>query len=228
FAESSTLGATLGNTDTIILGESELALLAMDRGQWAEAAEHLELAFATIDEYRMQDYSVSLIAFVGAARLAMHRGDMNETGRQLTRAMRARPSSTFVLPWIAVPLRLQLAKLYFAMGDATTARHLLREIDDVLLHQPDLGTVNGQVSEFRRLLTASSHEGATGGSPLSPAELRLLPYLQTHLTFSEIGKRLFVSRNTISSQASSIYRKLGVTSRNDAVAQSTAIGLIGG
>ena len=33
----------------------------------------------------------------------------------------------------------------------------------------------------------------------------------------EIGERLFVSRNTVSSQVTSIYRKLGVSSRNDAV-----------
>ena len=69
---------------------------------------------------------------------------------------------------------------------------------------------------------------AAGGSPLSPAELRLLPYLQTHLTIREIGERLFVSRNTVSSQVGSIYRKLGVSSRGDAVQQATAIGLLGG
>ena len=69
---------------------------------------------------------------------------------------------------------------------------------------------------------------ASGGPPLSPAELRLLPYLQTHLTLREIGERLFVSRNTVSSEVSSIYRKLGVSSRNDAVEQATAIGLLGG
>ena len=53
--------------------------------------------------------------------------------------------------------------------------------------------------------------------PLTGAELRLLPYLQTHLTIGEIGERLFVSRNTVSSEVASIYRKLGVSSRNDAV-----------
>ena len=66
-----------------------------------------------------------------------------------------------------------------------------------------------------------------GASPLSPAELRLLPYLQTHLTFREIAERLYVSRNTVSSQVTSIYRKLGVSSRTEAVDQATAIGLIG-
>jgi LuxR family maltose regulon positive regulatory protein len=65
-------------------------------------------------------------------------------------------------------------------------------------------------------------------APLSPAELRLLPYLQTHLTVREIGQRLFVSRNTVSSEISSIYRKLGVSSRADAVGHATAVGLLGG
>ena len=55
----------------------------------------------------------------------------------------------------------------------------------------------------------------------------MLPYLQTHLTFKEIGQRLFVSRNTVSSEVGSIYRKLGVSSRSDAVHQATAVGLLG-
>ena len=63
-------------------------------------------------------------------------------------------------------------------------------------------------------------------SPLTPAELRLLPYLQTHLTIREIAERLFVSRNTVNSEVGSIYRKLGVSSRSDAVQQATAIGLL--
>ena len=76
--------------------------------------------------------------------------------------------------------------------------------------------------------TASSPQvGATGTPPLTPAELRLLPYLQTHLTMREIGERLFVSRNTVSSEVGSIYRKLGVSSRNEAVQQATTIGLLG-
>ena len=59
-------------------------------------------------------------------------------------------------------------------------------------------------------------------------ELRLLPYLQTHHTIREIAERLFVSRNTVNSQVSSIYRKLGVSSRADAVQRATATGLLGG
>jgi LuxR family transcriptional regulator, maltose regulon positive regulatory protein len=222
------LAATYSNADVVVLSQSELALLAMDRGRWAEAADHLGVALAAIDAHRMHDYALSVLAFAGAARLALHRGDMNEADRQLTQGMRARPSCTFVLPYLAARLRLQLARVSWVLGDQTTARHLLREIDDVLLHRAELGALVDDVSEFRRVLTSSEPVGANGAAPLTPAELRLLPYLQTHLTIREIAERLFVSRNTVNSEVSSIYRKLGVSSRNDAVQRATTIGLLGG
>jgi LuxR family maltose regulon positive regulatory protein len=96
-------------------------------------------------------------------------------------------------------------------------------VDDILLHRPALGRPR------RRGLAASPAphlEYALGATPLTPAEL--LPYLQTHLTIREIGERLFVSRNTVSSEVGSIYRKLGVSSRSDAVQQATTVGLLGG
>jgi LuxR family maltose regulon positive regulatory protein len=228
FAESFTVAAAAGNTDVIVLSESELALLAMDRGRWAEAAGLVEVALAAIDDARMHDYATSVLAFAAAARLAMHRGDLMEANRELTRAMRARPSLTFATPFLAVRLRLQLAKVYWAIAGYSAARHLLREIDDILFRRPALGALLDEVSEFRRTVTSSAQRGPAGGSPLTPAELRLIPYLQTHLTIGEIGERLFLSRNTVNSEVSSIYRKLGVSSRSGAVNQATAAGLLGG
>ena len=176
----------------------------------------------------MYDYAVSVLAFAVAARLAVHRGDLEEADRQLTRAMRARPSCTFVLPFFAVRARLQLAKAYSTRGDPVGRSPPDARDRRVLCHRPALGALVDQVSEFRDGLTATAQIGAAGASPLTGAELRLLPYLQTHLTIGEIGERLFVSRNTVSSEVASIYRKLGVSSRNDAVEQATAIGLLGG
>jgi LuxR family maltose regulon positive regulatory protein len=158
----------------------------------------------------------------------MHRGDLDEADRQLTHAMRARPSLTAALPHFAVRSRLQIARIYSARGDQASARHLMREIDELLLHRPALGVLVDQVEKVRQTVAASAQVGATGATPLTGAELRLLPYLQTHLTIGEIGQRLFVSRNTISSEVASIYRKLGVCSRNEAVETATRIGLLGG
>lgn len=54
-----------------------------------------------------------------------------------------------------------------------------------------------------------------------------MAYLPTHLSFGEIGEILFVSRNTVKSHAMAIYRKLGVTSRSEAVVEARRFGLIG-
>ncbi len=228
FVETSDSATQLGNTDTIVCGQAELALLAMDREEWEQAEGHLRSALATIDKNRMHDYVVSVIAFAAAARLALHRGDKEDANRQIARAMRGRPTCTYVIPWLSVRVRLVLAKVHVALADVTTARHLLREIDDILRIRPALGTLVDEVSALRTLLSTTSAEIVTGGPPLSAAEIRLLPYLQTHLTMREIADRLYVSHNTVRSQVGSIYRKLGVSSRTDAVEHATTIGLLGG
>jgi LuxR family maltose regulon positive regulatory protein len=227
FAAASAAAATTNNFDTIPICESQLAWLAMDAGEWQEAAVRLERALATIEENRMHDYVVSIPAFTGAARLSLRQGDLTEAHRQLARAMRARPAATYLLPYHAVRLRLQLAKLYLAISDVATVRQLLREIDDIRSHRPDLGSLIRELGDFRDVLASSAASGAAGPLPLTPAELRLLPYLQTHLTADMIAERLFVSSHTVKTQVKAIYRKLGVSSRNDAVRKASAIGLVG-
>jgi LuxR family maltose regulon positive regulatory protein len=63
-------------------------------------------------------------------------------------------------------------------------------------------------------------------TPLTPAEMRVLRYLPTHLTFAAIADELFVSRNTVKTQSISIYRKLGVGSRGPAVDAARGLGLL--
>ena len=225
--EASAVAVLMGNTDTGVICDSELALLAIDRGDWQEAAGRLERALATIDEHRMHDYVGCLLAFAEAARLSLRRSDPSEAHRQLTRAMRARPSATYVFPYVAVRLRLQLAKVYLALAEVAIARQLVRETDDILRHRPALGTLVGEIEDFRRVLAPSATTEVAGRSPLTPAELRLLPYLQTHLTVERIAERLFVSSWTVKTQVKSVYRKLGVSSRNDAVQKAATIGLLG-
>jgi len=103
----------------------------------------------------------------------------------------------------------------------------VREVDDVLAQRPALGALGREVEEFRRALAASSAPGPAD-PPLTPAELRLLPYLQTHLTADMIAKRLFISIHTVKTEIKAIYRKLGVSCRDDAVRKATAMGLLGG
>jgi LuxR family maltose regulon positive regulatory protein len=66
-----------------------------------------------------------------------------------------------------------------------------------------------------------------GATSLTTAELRLIPLLSTHLSFPEIGERLHVSRHTVKTQAMSVYRKLGVSSRSGAIERAHEVGLLG-
>jgi LuxR family maltose regulon positive regulatory protein len=165
FAEASTAAARMSNWDDVTITEAQVARLAMDRGEWQKAADRLKLALGTIDTQRLHDYAFSLPAFTGAARLSLHHGDVKEAHRQLTRAMRARSSATCLLPYHAVRLRLQLARIYLAIADLVTARQLLREIDYILRHRPALGALTGEVDEFRRTLASSASTGADGRLP---------------------------------------------------------------
>ena len=66
-----------------------------------------------------------------------------------------------------------------------------------------------------------------GPSALTIAELRILRFLPSHRSFREIASQLGVSANTVKTQAHAVYRKLGVASRSEAVAQAIEAGLLG-
>ena len=80
------------------------------------------------------------------------------------------------------------------------ARTLLAEVDEILAHRPDLGTLTTQAVELRSHVGSVRSDGRPGPRPA--AELRLLTFLPTHLSFREIGARLFVSPNTVKTRRS--------------------------
>jgi LuxR family transcriptional regulator, maltose regulon positive regulatory protein len=79
---------------------------------------------------------------------------------------------------------------------------------------------------LRDQLSKEHSSNMPGPSALTAAELRVLPMLCTHLSFPEIAAEMFLSRYTVKSQAYSIYRKLSVSSRSQAVARARDLGLL--
>lgn len=102
----------------------------------------------------------------------------------------------------------------------------MREIDEVLRRRPDLGILVGQAQLLRIQLAGENGHSVPGASALTIAELRILPMLATHLSFPEIGAEMFLSPHTVKSQAMSLYRKLGASSRSQAVTRARDIGLL--
>ncbi|MFC8922877.1 LuxR C-terminal-related transcriptional regulator [Cellulosimicrobium sp. NPDC057127] len=62
-------------------------------------------------------------------------------------------------------------------------------------------------------------------APLTRRERVVLSNLSEDVTLEQIASKLFVTRNTVKSQVRSLYRKLGVSTRAEAVAWARAAGL---
>ena len=145
---------------------------------------------------------------------------------ELSAVQRIRPEFGYGPVWFSVQMRLELAHAYLGLADVAGARTLYRESRDDLRHEPGLGTLIRDAEELRARLDAFSDPGAGWASTLTAAELRLLPLLTTHLSFKEIAERLLVSRNTVKTQAISVYRKLDASSRSEAIARALQLGLV--
>ena len=122
--------------------------------------------------------------------------------------------------------RLELADAYVTLRDREAAQHTLDEARGILTARPALGVLGEGVDRLDEEIAAMPQPEDGVSSGLTRAELRLLPLLSTHLSFKEIGERLHVSRNTIKTQAISVYRKLGASSRSQAVAVAEDLGLV--
>jgi LuxR family maltose regulon positive regulatory protein len=202
----------------------ERSLLAMANGDWSRAET---LAVEARDALRPIGME-TLLASAVFARAAVHRGDLTAARRELVSAQRLRPLLTYAIPHLAVQARIQLIHVHLAFADIAGARTLLREIEEILKRRPGLGTLVVEALELRAWLSAERGPATPGMSSLTTAELRVLPMLATHLSFPEIGAEMFLSPHTVKSQAMSIYRKLGASSRNQAVMRSRELGLLEG
>jgi LuxR family maltose regulon positive regulatory protein len=204
----------------------ERAVVAVGRRDWDLAAALVDRALEIVRAGRLEDYPHTALVHAVAARTALHRGDGPGAREQLARVTRLRPLLTYGLSFFAVQALLELGRAYLALDDKAGVRTALRQARDILQQRPDLGDLPAQVQDLQQAVERTGGPGGDGASSLTTAELRLLPLLPTHLTFHEIADRLYLSKNTVKTQAISIYRKLGVSSRSGAVQGAQETGLL--
>jgi len=215
----------LGRAESRALALSERSLLAARHDE--EEAETLALeARRLIEGGELDAYATSALDLAATARALLRHGQWDEARRQLTITQRLAPSLTHAIPWLSVQVRLELGHAYVTLRDRDGARGLLAEAQEILRLRPSLGVLGEEIARLEAEIDAMPQAVGGGRSGLTRAELRLLPLLSTHLSFREIGERLFVSRNTIKTQAISVYRKLGVSSRSDAITRAGELGLV--
>lgn len=224
-AEAVEVAQDSGATVAASVALAERAILAIGRRDWHDAETLVEQARSVVDNAHLEECVTSLVLCAAGARVAIHHGRLDQAEQDLARARQLRPQATHALPYYAVQARLELTRAYLALTDLAAAREVLGEVDELLRWRPDLGTLPHQAGQLRAHLDRARGE-VIGTASLTTAELRVLPLLATHLSFREIGQRLYVSQHTVKTQALSIYRKLGATSRGQAVQRVQDAGLL--
>jgi LuxR family maltose regulon positive regulatory protein len=199
--------------------------LAAQRRSWSEVTSLAERAVAIVQGGHLGDYWTSALVYAWAARAALHQGNSSQGRFYLGRASRLRPLLTYMLPVVSVQALLEMARSYIALADRAGAAAVLTQAQGILQQRPDLGLLPPQADRLQAEL-ATIEARAAGPSALTAAELRLLPLLSTHLPVPEIAAELFLSPHTVKSEMKSIYRKLGATTRTQAVTRSRELGLL--
>lgn len=225
FAECATLAEEHRSFPGGTVAYAWRAAIACSRSDFPRAEDLVRRSFRMLREGRLEEYMTSALTFAVASRCSQHDSEPQRAATELASAQRLLPSLTSGLPWYSVFTRLQIARAQLSMSDPGGARVQLLEMEEILHLRPRLGVLVDEVAALREQLAAFP-SGVASASTLTTAEIRLIPYLPTHLTFAEIGQRLFVSRSTVKTQALSIYRKLGVSSRNEAVERARTLSLL--
>jgi LuxR family maltose regulon positive regulatory protein len=213
----------LGEIRTLAL--TELSLVAAAQGDDARAEELVVEARSAAASAGLDDDPRGALAAAVSARLHLRQGETGLARAALERADALSVRLTHVLPWYAMQTCLELGRAELAFVDAEGARALLDRAAAIARRRPGLGRLEAELETLQGEVNAlAAHAGRPAG--LTAAELRLLPLLTTHLSFREIAEQLYVSRNTVKTQAISVYRKLDASSRSEAIARARELGLV--
>jgi LuxR family maltose regulon positive regulatory protein len=205
---------------------SQLAMITIEEGDWDRGCDLIARAVRQIERHDLASYPASALTFAVSADVSSHVGRVDEGKRDARRAAHLLPHVGEFIPWFEAETRIMLARAALRLADVGAARTLLAEASQLARRVPDAVLFGGWLDETWGLVDSAASAALAGPSTLTMAELRILRFLPTHLTFREIGARLHVSTNTVKTQAHAVYRKLNVSSRSQAVARAAEIGLL--
>jgi LuxR family transcriptional regulator, maltose regulon positive regulatory protein len=205
---------------------STLALVAADCGWLASGRTHAEKAKSIIGGVASSRTWLGANASVALGMVLLGEGRLTEAERELAYAEHffRDEVATVHHAWAMVVL----ARIRCRRGRIAEAEVALLSAQESIGQLADAGGVATLAADVNRELTLTK-ERALGGAILEPpsaAELSVLRLLVSDLSARQIGEQLCVSPNTVRSHTRSIYHKLGVCSRADAVARAESLGLL--
>jgi LuxR family maltose regulon positive regulatory protein len=206
---------------------AQLALLALDEGDWEAGGMHAARARAQIERFRLASYPGSALVLAVAAVFSAGEGRVDDAKIDAQRATDLIERLSDAVPWYEAEVRVALARAALRLGDLPEARTLLAEAARSSRRTPEAVVLEQWLTEMWGRANSIPDEIVGGRWALTTAELRVLLFLPTHLSFPEVASQLNVSANTVKTHARAVYRKLGASSRAEAVVCAREAGLIG-
>jgi len=156
------------------------------------------------------------LAYIATGLVHAEERRLAEARRELEQALASRHHWVSLSPWPTLEGLFRLASVRLDTGDRTGAAVLFDEAGQILAALPDGAEV--QQARLKSLRQRLFPPAGLAGS-LTDQERAVLHLLRGSLSMREIGRELHISRNTVKTHVRAIYRKLGVSSRSDAVAR---------
>jgi LuxR family transcriptional regulator, maltose regulon positive regulatory protein len=210
----------------VVLALAVLSLLAGDEDDDDTAMALARGAAATADAQGLSAEPMCGIAYGALGRALARQGELAEAEVQLVRALAPVGIDSMLLPR-AFTLLL-LAPVRRDRGDLAGARALVEQARELIDRFVDPGALPVLLEQTEQALAAAPRRRVEAAEPLTERELAVLRLLPARLSSREIGRELYVSVNTIRSHIQAVYRKLGVSTRAEAVAQARELGLLPG
>jgi LuxR family transcriptional regulator, maltose regulon positive regulatory protein len=212
------------STQTLCL--AQLSPIAFDAGDAAGAEALAVRARAQAERQGLSKYPGLALVYATSAALRAHRGRVDEAAVDLRRARDLAGALCDPVPWYEAEVRVTLARASLRLSDVVSARVLLSESSRALRSMAGRTVLHGWFDEAWAQAEAANGHGAGDRWSLTTAELRVLQFLPTHLSFPQVAARLNVSANTVKTHTRAIYRKLDSSSRAETVMRARAAGLV--
>jgi LuxR family transcriptional regulator, maltose regulon positive regulatory protein len=205
---------------------SFLSFVAADEGRLDEAESRARAAHTLVEGLRPYEIPQTSLAPIALGRVLAERGRLEEAQEELESGLSVRRRLPGLSPWPTVVGLLALARVRAERGDRAGARTVLAEARTILEAFPDAGVFPELLERQERKLRARKpREGQLDGE-LTERELEVLRLLAGELSTQQMSESLYVAPSTVRTQIKSIYRKLGASSRGEAVEEARARGLL--
>jgi LuxR family maltose regulon positive regulatory protein len=207
---------------------AQLALHELLEGDADEGAVLAERARTRVDARGLDEPTTRGLVCAVSAFARAYRGRVQHARADLAEARRILGSLDTLAPWYDAQARVALARAELRLSDVAAARALTAEAAGFAARIPDAVRLRAWIDDAWGRADTFSVEALVSLGSLTTAELRVLRFLPSHLSFREIADRLHVSPNTVKTQAHTLYRKLDASSRSTAVTRARAIDLLDG